>query len=115
MSANTYKPAAQTITKWLRQNGQALGGLTGCDARALRAAVQIVELFAYDGTRDIALAFGACVRRMQPETRHLAFHAIAHVMDWDDRAKMWAAAELEPLGQIPACTYGPGGNMGRAA
>ena len=80
--------------------------------------MQIIELYnqADSGSEiELALAFGSCVRQMQPELRHLAYHAIAHVMDWRNRAEIWAMAGLEPLGQIPACTYGPSGQMGRAA
>lgn len=107
MSGQTYRPTAQTVVKWLRDNGQPLGGLTGCDAQALRAAVQIVELYAYTRGDDLAQAFGTVVRQMQPEMRFLAYHSIAHVLDWRDRARVWAQAGLEPLGSIPECTYGP--------
>lgn len=108
MSAPAYKPAAQTVVRWLRENGMPLGGLTGCDARALRAAVQIVELMAYSGrTLPLVSAFAACVGEMQPGTRFLAFHAIAHVLDWGDRASIWAAAGLPALGEIPVCKFSP--------
>ena len=85
------KPVAATILKWLRDNGLSLGVLTGTDARALRAAVQIVDLYSATGSLAVVQAFGSCVKEMQPSARHLAFHAVAHVLDWDDRAKLWAA------------------------
>ncbi len=89
------KPPAVTIYPWLRANlgARCLGPLTGTDARALKAAVQIVEHYSYDPHLNVALA--------------LAYHAIAHVMDWHNRPELWERARLEPLTNIPRCEYEP--------
>ena len=108
MSAPTYKPAAQTIVRWLRDNGMPLGGLTGNDARALRAAVQLVELIGYAGpSAELLQAFASCVGEMQESQRFLAFHSVAHVLNWEDRARYWHAAGLPDLGPIPVCKFSP--------
>jgi hypothetical protein len=93
------KPYAATVLKWLRDNGHKLGGLTSQDARALLASVQIVPLWGpYErNAEQIAAAWGACVREMQPSTRQFAFHAVAHVANWDDRFKLWRAAGFDEL------------------
>ncbi len=103
------KPPAVTIYPWLRANlgPHCLAPLTGSDDRALLAAVQIVEQWSYDPHSDVALAFGAVVRRMQPKCRYLAYHAIAHVMDWSNRAELWDRAQLEPLSNVPRCAAEP--------
>jgi hypothetical protein len=78
----TPKPPAATIGKWLKDNGHQLGALTGQDWRALKAAVQIADLWLnadYEGEKNAALAFGTVVRSMQEKTWYLAYHAIAHV------------------------------------
>lgn len=61
----------KTIAKWLKANlgPRCLAPMTGTDSRALDAAVQIVELWAYDRSRDLELAFGLVVQRMQPKCR----------------------------------------------
>lgn len=107
-------PAA-TVIDWLRSNlgSRALAPLTGSDTRALRAAVQIVEQFSYDNHPSILNAFAACVRRMQPHTRELAYHAIAHPMDWPDREKIWARAGLgwpDIGGPQMICSFEPDGS-----
>ncbi len=107
------KPAkpCTTIAKWLRENlgPRCLAPLTGTDSRALDAAVQIIELWAYDRDHHLEVAFGLVVARMQPKCRELAYHAIAHVVEWSDRARIWDAAGLEPF--VPAvCAYEPGGS-----
>lgn len=79
------KPPAATVGNWLRENGHPLGGLTGQDWPALKAAVQVAQLWLssdFDGQQQAALAFGHCVRAMQPHLWYLAYHAIAHVGDW---------------------------------
>lgn len=68
--------------------------LTGTDWKALRAAVHIAELYAYDSDPSVIAAFGLIVSRMQPSTYHLAYHAIAQVTDWGFRARIWVAAGL---------------------
>jgi hypothetical protein len=106
------KPPAQTILRWLRDNGIKLGALTSHDKRALLAATQIAECWICgDNTnRPMAeVAFRNTVLQMQEKTRFMAFHAIAHVGDWCHRSQLWHAAEL-PEGDVlgrPECSYGP--------
>jgi len=90
------KPKCETLLPWLRANlgKSCLGPLTGTDAKALAAAVQTVELYAYDPSPAVISAFGQIVSRMQPSCQELAYHAIAHVMDWSDRSRIWIAAGL---------------------
>ena len=108
------KPYSATIAKWLRENGHSLGGLTGQDWPALKAAVHIAELWCasdFNGQTQAAIAFNATVRAMQPGLRYLAFHAIAHVGDWWHRPELWAQAGLEPLERVPLCKYEPQGRV----
>jgi len=101
-------PVAQSVVKWLKANGMPLGGLTGCDLRALRAAVQVVDLMSYSGlTPDLLAAFAACVREMQPSQQFLALNSVAHVLDWDDRERVWLGAGLPDLGAVPVCACSP--------
>ncbi len=106
------KPHCVTLPAWLKANlgKPALAPLTGTDARCLAAAVMIVEAYAYDPCPELARAYGLCVQRMQRSTRDLAFHAIAHVHDWSDRARVWKAAGLEPIA-VGKCAYEPGGGL----
>ena len=103
------KPSSVTVVPWLRSNlgKNALAGVTGTDHKALLAAVQIVQLYSYDRDESLLTAFGSVVRRMQPSQWHLAFHAIAHVMDWSDRIVVWAGAGLPTDIRVPRCTYEP--------
>lgn len=105
-----YQPPAETVLGWLASNlgSRALAPLTGSDTRALRAAVQIVEQYSYDRDPSLLHAFAAVVRRMQSHTQELAFHAIAHPMDWSDRARIWRAAGLE-IKPFRKCSFEPGG------
>jgi len=102
-------PPCKTLPAWLRENlgPGCLGVLTGTDAWALAAAVQIVEL--YSSVRDpaVLVAFRVVVEEMQPCARELAFHCIAHVMDWDDRFSVWEDAGLPALTQMRICKHGP--------
>lgn len=104
------KPHCQTVIPWLKVNlgKKCLAPLTSTDTKALMAAVQIVELYAYDCHRDVLQAFGDVVLRMQPHCRELAYHAIAHVRDWPDRAEMWAAADLPGIDRPRVCAFEPG-------
>ena len=104
------KPKCETVYPWLRANlgRNCLAPLTHTDAAALAAAVQIVALYCHCDGPDVAEAFGAVVREMQPHTQGLAFHSIAHVMDWGDRYRLWHAAGLDPVG-VRKCLYEPGG------
>lgn len=105
------KPHAQTVFSWLAANlgKRALAPLTGSDTRALMAAVQIAAQYAYDRDPSIIMAFGLIVRRMQPSTRELAYHAIAHPRDWSNREEMWIEAGLPSF--VPRiCAFEPGGS-----
>lgn len=90
------KPGCVSLRKWLLLNlgRDALAPLTGTDSKALSAAAHIIELYAYSESEAPLVAFREVVMCMQPTTRELAFHAIAHVMDWDDRARLWMLAGL---------------------
>lgn len=102
------QPPAATVFRWLRDNGHNLAALTGQDTRALAAAVQVVALYnACDSeAEDFALtAFRGCVLSMQPHTRELAYHAVAHVGDWSFRAIMWERSGLEPLPHVGRCKF----------
>lgn len=98
------KPACQTVGPWLLANlGKgSLGVLTGTDSRALSAAIHIVELYAVTGDGAMLEAFRIVVNKMQPSARHLAYHATAHLMEWDSRARVWARAGLAPIA-VPRC------------
>lgn len=110
MSAKT-KTAGQQVLTWLHDNlgRDALAPLTGTDTRALRAAVEIIELYSYDRHSFVLAAFRLVVERMQPHTRWLAYHAIAMVMDWGDRREIWDAAGLDftPVIGKPRCQAEP--------
>ncbi len=90
------KPVSETVIPWLKDNlgAHCLGVLTGTDAKALAAAVQIIELYAYDQSDDAVQAFALVVGRMQSTSQPLAYHAIAHVLDWPDRPRLWREAGL---------------------
>lgn len=96
------------IRTWLKDNGLSLGVLTGTDSRALDAAVHIIELYSLDNDLSILDAFGAIVRRMQPTARYLAYHAIACIMDWSDRRRLWDLAGLDDCNP-PRCVHEPNG------
>ena len=98
----TQKPPCQTVLPWLKANlgPHALAPLTGQDARALAVAVQAIELYAscdYSAEVRSLPAFACAVNCMQESTRHLAYHSIAHILDWGDRSKLWARAGLETI------------------
>jgi len=105
------KAPASTIFPWLQANLHkgCLAPLTGTDARALQAAVQIAELYSYDSSKPVADAFGLVVTRMQDHTRELAYHSIAHVMEWSDRERLWRHAVLNPIPNLRRCAFEPGG------
>jgi hypothetical protein len=90
------KPACQRIFQWLRANldKRSLGALTHTDTYALMAAVQIIELYAYAREPEVLLAFKHCVERMQPQCQEFAYHGIAMVMNWEDRAQIWHHCQL---------------------
>lgn len=102
------QPVCLTVLPWLRANlgKHCLGRLTGSDAKALAAAVQILALHAYDSDRTVLEAFAAVVRRMQPCSQELAYHAIAHTGNWNDRARIWGEAGLPEIIPHPArCAF----------
>lgn len=107
-----YQPPAATVLDWLYANlgGRALAPLTGSDTKALRASVQIMEQYGYDRHPSLIDAFALVVFRMQPKTRELAYHAIAHPLDWSDRHKIWMAAGLPAFAPSMKCSFEPGGS-----
>jgi len=68
--------------------------MTETDWRALLAAVQIVELWRDGRQPHVAQAFKLVVIEMHQHLRRLAYHAIAHVMDWSHREELWRSAGL---------------------
>lgn len=96
------KQKCESLFPWLKANlgPRCLAPLTGTDTRSLRAAVQIIEAYAFDRDPSLIEAFGLVVRRMQPSTQEFAYHAIAHVMEWSDRTPIWVQAGL-PVGLSP--------------
>ncbi len=107
------KPYCQTVLPWLKANlgKHCLAPLTSTDAKALSAAVQIIALYACARDQSVLDAFGGVVELMQSSTQHLAYHAIAHVMDWSDRDPIWADAGLGQTAVRLKCAYEPTGAM----
>ena len=103
------KPPCQTLLPWLRNNlgKKCLAPLTGTDARALAAAVQIIELYSYDRDSHVLEAFRLVVERMQPKCREFAYHAIAHIMDWSDRGRIWKLAGCPEMTSYHPCEAEP--------
>lgn len=93
------KPPCTTILPWLKANlgPRCTAPLTGTDVCALFAAVQIIELYCIHTEQSVLDAYALVVQQMQPGTRELAYHAIAHVMDWSHRADLWLRAGLSPF------------------
>ena len=110
---SNYAPPAATVLDWLGTNlgSKALAPLTGSDTRALQAAVQIIEQFSYDRDPSVLMAFAHVVARMQWKNRELAYHAIAHPLDWSDRHRIWIASGLTPLEPRFKCSFEPGGSV----
>lgn len=102
-----YQPTSVTVFPWLRTNLGDFYHLTGTDCHALRAAIEIIDLYAYDRTPALIGAFSTVVKRMQPNNQELAYHAVAHVMDWRNRAQVWAAAGLPALPNPRRCKCEP--------
>jgi hypothetical protein len=103
------KPCCKTLGPWLAANlgKRCLAPLTGTDARALAAAVHIAELYSYHQERGVMEAFARIVLCMQSSTRELAYHAIAHVMDWSDRRRLWCEAGLPEFSMETHCAFEP--------
>lgn len=98
------------LLEWLAANlgDESLAPLTGTDTSALRAAWAVIVLWNRDdgdGCDELLTAFAICVGRMQPHTRQLAFHAIAQVMNWADRSKVWARAGLPEVVRPWRCKH----------
>ncbi len=105
------KPLCESVRPWLRDNlGKGcLGCLTGQSGRALSAAVQIIGLYSYcdqEAEPHVLSAFRSVVMTMCPgQERELAYHAIAHVLNWSDRERIWQLAQIPPLESIRRCSY----------
>lgn len=106
------KPCCQELLAWLKANlgPKCLAPLTGTDAKALAAAVHILELWSYSESPDLLQAFAIVVRAMQRSTQELAYHAIAKCSEWHHREPLWRAAELDPIPNPRICAYEPGGS-----
>jgi len=97
----------EQIADWFSFNLGSTGALTGTDWKALRAAVAILELYAYDASPTLLPAFRAVALRMQETTREFAYHAIAMVFDWGDRDRIWEQAELPFISSPNKCKAEP--------
>lgn len=106
-----YQPPCVRIFPWLKSNlgKRCCAGLTGTDVRALRAAVEIIELYSYHRTAAVLKAFDHIVRCMQPSMQELAYHSIAMIMNWEDRDIIWVQCQLPPLSP-QVCAFEPGGS-----
>lgn len=100
------KPVCAEIIPWLSSNlgARSLAGLTGTDTKALYAAVHIIELYSYDGDPSVVEAFAKVVLRMQPSSWSFAYHSVAMIMNWSDRARLWAEAGLPDI-NAGKCKY----------
>ena len=110
MPKNDTNTPAATVLQWLREQlgPHALAPLTSTDSQALRAAVEIVRLWATcdEAHEDRLLTtFGAVVLTMQPHCREFAFHAVAHVGDWSTRRELWRKAGLPQFEPNMSCRY----------
>ena len=103
------KPKCQTVLPWLTANlgNRCLAPLTDTDSFALAAAVHVAQLYGYTREPEVAKAFGIVVTEMQDSTQELAYHSIAHCLDWSDRRRLWAAAGLQPI-PVRKCASEPG-------
>lgn len=103
------KPHSVTVFPWLRENlgKDVLACLGGQDVDALRAAVEIVNIDPYALSKELSAAFATVVLKMQPRTRFIAFHAIAHVADWSYRSRIWEAAGLPAVENPGRCKHEP--------
>ena len=85
------------ILNWLRGNlgRHCVGGLTSTDTAALVTSVGLVNLISYESAPpELFEAYRAIVSQMQPNLRHLAFHAVACELDWGHREMIWAQSGL---------------------
>lgn len=100
MSARRPPAGCDALLKWLKLNGCELAALTGTDRKALAAAAHILELYAYTRSAAALDAFRLVVLEMQPTTREFAYHAVASLLEWDSRARVWSLAGLPPLERV---------------
>ena len=106
------KPYCVTARTWLKENQgpRCFAGFTSQDAVAFDAVVQLAALWQYTRREVVAVSFGETVRLMQGKYWHLAFHVVAHIGNWEDRAALWSAAGFEDLPDyLTLCNYEPGG------
>jgi hypothetical protein len=85
------------IFRWLKANcgKQCLAPLTSHDTNSLLASVAITPLISWSSAPpELFAAYRAVVLEMQPQTRWLAFHAIAMELDWNHRFRIWQQAGL---------------------
>lgn len=102
--------------QWLGANLGSIAPLTGTDRRAIMAATEVLELYSYTGDDSLLQAYRHIVEQMQLSTRGFAYHLIAMVLDWEDRAVIWKKSGLEPLHRIAICKHEPASsNKGGAA
>ncbi|MCW1922686.1 hypothetical protein OKA05_08985 [Luteolibacter arcticus] len=105
-------PVSVTLIPWLKDNlGKGcLAGICSGELDALSAAIHIVALTGYEYPRKPVLtrAFGDVVLTLQEKHFPLAYHAIAHVLDWGDRDRLWLIANLPDI-EPGLCQYEPGG------
>jgi hypothetical protein len=108
------KHLCQELRPWLKANlgKQCLAPLTTQDDLALDAAICLLKLFNYCDSRhanEVLKAFAAAVMTMLPHNRRLAYHAIAHVMDWHNRDQIWSRCGLPEVENPGVCQHEPGG------
>jgi len=85
------------ILRWLQANlgGRCTAPLTSADCYALVTSVNLCNLISHPGAPpELFDAYRAIVRQMQPETRGLAYHAIACELDWSHRDMIWELSRL---------------------
>jgi hypothetical protein len=109
--ARKHETPAVRLSQWLTDNlGKGWSApLTGQDWSALKAAAEIMGCYSYsdqEGRHCCLVAFKSMVLTMQPSCRWLAFHAIAHVMDWSTRWTIWRACGLAAV-QCRECKFAP--------
>ncbi len=114
------KPVCQSVVAFLQGNlgKRCFAPFTSQDSAAFDAAVHLLVLFnRCDGDYEpvVLTAFRNAVACMQPNCRHLAYHAIAHMMDWHARGQVWSRAGLPPLDRRTICAFEPGGSQRLAA
>ena len=109
-------PAGAKIIPWLRCNLPVwfLGMLTGTDKDALEAAAGLLTLYQRTRNPEVLAGFKTCVLVMQPKAREMAYHAIAHVAEWETREQWWGRAGLWEHSSFTAdnvvpCKYAPEG------